>query len=609
MQIIGVLNGKNKNYDYQLTAAVRSLLTGGTLGPTDLLVTSGSVAAGAALIEVTRTNGQKVLVHYQNTDAFPITTTGTTKVYVLVDQAKIDDGSANAADGTGIATIASGASYPAANFIPLATIVSGVITDDRSTASLRGHNVTGVLSLSTGADMASATTLDLATATGNTVYVTGTASITSLGTVQAGAEFNLVFDAAATIVYNATSMRLPGTANITTAQGDVMRVQSRGSGNWRCLNYTRYSGQSLVSSTDISGATLENDILGDTDFLIAYDVSAGANRKVNPSSIIGGINYFGDGSDGDVTISVNTTLVRDMYYNNLTINTGVWLKPNGFRVFVKQTLTRNGTGYIVAAGGDGQNATGGTSTAKTAGSQANAAGTLPASTVGGAGANKWNGGQNAAGNGTNTTSAIITAAAANPGSGGTGGGSAAQAAGTSGTNTGTLANPLKTYHDCYSLIDFGTAYVRAQVCASPGGGGAGGFGGSATYSIGGDGGGSGSPGGILFVCARRIVANNTNVLFDCHGGNGGTGGAGGSGGSVNQAAQAAGGGGGGAGAHGGVAIVFYSLSDQTVTALVNVAAGTGGALGTGQPNTGGPAGSNGSAGSNGTAGVSKVFKI
>lgn len=137
MQIVGFLNGKNKNYDYQLTAASRAVMTGGVLGISDLLVTTGSVAAGSALIEVTRSNGQKILVHFENTDAFPIATTGTLKIYVLVDQAKIDDGTANAPDGTGIATIASGASYPAGNFIPLASVTSGVITDERATISLR----------------------------------------------------------------------------------------------------------------------------------------------------------------------------------------------------------------------------------------------------------------------------------------------------------------------------------------------------------------------------------------------------------------------------------------------------------------------------------------
>jgi len=51
---------------------------------------------------------------------------------------------------------------------------------------------------------------------------------------------------------------------------------------------------------------------------------------------------FGHGGDGDVTITTNTSLTEDKYYNNLTINSGKVLNPNGFRVFVKNTLTLNG---------------------------------------------------------------------------------------------------------------------------------------------------------------------------------------------------------------------------------------------------------------------------
>lgn len=51
------------------------------------------------------------------------------------------------------------------------------------------------------------------------------------------------------------------------------------------------------------------------------------------------INYFWDWSDWDVTISWSVTLTRDMYYNNLTINTWNTLIPNGYRIFVKWTLS------------------------------------------------------------------------------------------------------------------------------------------------------------------------------------------------------------------------------------------------------------------------------
>lgn len=57
---------------------------------------------------------------------------------------------------------------------------------------------------------------------------------------------------------------------------------------------------------------------------------------------VGGIAIYGDGQDGNVTVSSNTTITSDMYYNNLTVNSGVILNTNGFRIFVKGTLTNNG---------------------------------------------------------------------------------------------------------------------------------------------------------------------------------------------------------------------------------------------------------------------------
>ncbi len=48
---------------------------------------------------------------------------------------------------------------------------------------------------------------------------------------------------------------------------------------------------------------------------------------------------FGDGSDGTVVISSNTTLTSDMYYENLTISNNAVLKPGGYRIFVRTLLT------------------------------------------------------------------------------------------------------------------------------------------------------------------------------------------------------------------------------------------------------------------------------
>ena len=58
---------------------------------------------------------------------------------------------------------------------------------------------------------------------------------------------------------------------------------------------------------------------------------------------IGNDSVYGTGIDGTVVIASNTSLSRDMYYMNLTVNNGVHLNTNGFRIFVKGTLTLNGT--------------------------------------------------------------------------------------------------------------------------------------------------------------------------------------------------------------------------------------------------------------------------
>ena len=91
---------------------------------------------------------------------------------------------------------------------------------------------------------------------------------------------------------------------------------------------------------------MKNFVAGDK--LLADEL----NESFNEISL----QYMGDGSDGDVVISSNTSLSSDMFYNNLTINDGIILKPNGYRIFVKDTLTFLGTGKIQCNGGNGGNA-------------------------------------------------------------------------------------------------------------------------------------------------------------------------------------------------------------------------------------------------------------
>lgn len=72
---------------------------------------------------------------------------------------------------------------------------------------------------------------------------------------------------------------------------------------------------------------------------------AGLERFNSPAKVqrIGNDSVYGTGSDGTVVIASNTSLSRDMYYSNLTINNGSHLNTNGFRVFVQNTATINGS--------------------------------------------------------------------------------------------------------------------------------------------------------------------------------------------------------------------------------------------------------------------------
>ena len=65
-------------------------------------------------------------------------------------------------------------------------------------------------------------------------------------------------------------------------------------------------------------------------------------RTQSFSQRLGNDDIYGQGTDGNVVVSSDTSITSDMYYNNLTVNSGVLLKTNGYRIFVKNILTLNG---------------------------------------------------------------------------------------------------------------------------------------------------------------------------------------------------------------------------------------------------------------------------
>lgn len=129
--------------------------------------------------------------------------------------------------------------------------------------------------------IASAATTDIGTKTASYLAVSGTTTITALGTPTNKTEYTLKFDGALTLTHNATSLILPGGANITTAAGDVGKFRHEGSGNWRCVSYTRANGTPVVGlqASDITGKTALTAPDHAADYALLYDASATALKK------------------------------------------------------------------------------------------------------------------------------------------------------------------------------------------------------------------------------------------------------------------------------------------------------------------------------------------
>ena len=278
---------------------------------------------------------------------------------------------------------------------------------------------------------------------------------------------------------------------------------------------------------------------------------------------------FGDGSDGDVTISSDTSLSRDMYYNNLTINPGVTLNPNGYRIFVKGTLINNGK--ISRNGNPGQDGNVGRS-----GGAPLSSGTLFGSAAGG-----WGGYNDLIRTGDSyvynyrdgANGENVVGIGGNGGGGGRGVGRYGSSPGLGGIVTKDHFYFVKRY-----VINIDSNFIQENLPQTSqlvgysltnrelfkGGGGGGGGGASEIPGLlfclnpedycrnTSAGGGGGSAGGIIYIGAKKIINNGA---IEAKGGNGGKGGRN----SYNSsnADQVCGGGGGGGGA-GGIVILVYN---------------------------------------------------
>jgi hypothetical protein len=151
-----------------------------------------------------------------------------------------------------------GATALAAGDIPNAALVE-VVYDGTQFQIVGGLQLfkgaaAATVDLLTGANIASASTINLDTATGNRVHVTGTTTITAV-TLTRGPR-TVIFDGALTLTHHATNNYLPTGANITTAAGDVAIYESDGT-TVRCVSYTRADGKPLALPTAATQSQME----------------------------------------------------------------------------------------------------------------------------------------------------------------------------------------------------------------------------------------------------------------------------------------------------------------------------------------------------------------
>lgn len=146
--------------------------------------------------------------------------------------------------------------------------------------------------------LASASTVNIGAAAANTISISGTASITAFDTVAAGAVRRLIFQGVLTLTYNATSLILPTSASITTAANDAATFLSLGSGNWKCVNYSKADGSALTGGGSFTGGTLTSALNEAPPVTIASAATVNIGAAAANSIII----------TGNVTISAFDTI-------------------------------------------------------------------------------------------------------------------------------------------------------------------------------------------------------------------------------------------------------------------------------------------------------------
>ena len=189
--------------------------------------------------------------------------------------------------------------------------------------------------------VASATTCDILGAASSRVAISGTTTITSLGTGANKIRF-VRFTGALLLTHNVTSLILPGAANITTAAGDTCIVASDGSSNARVFSYQKASGLSAanrIDALDAIGIKTEGDVSVADD---AVGIVAGVPLGAAGLLIVTSNNDMGL----FMCETIGTVAITTIYGGSTVVNGGVGTPGPGAGTNGKMNIYINSSGVV-----------------------------------------------------------------------------------------------------------------------------------------------------------------------------------------------------------------------------------------------------------------------
>lgn len=202
-----------------------------------------------------------------------------------------------------------------------------------------------------GTNIASAATITIGN--GRYFHVTGTTGITDIDWSEAtnGREAILIFDGILTLTHDATTLVLPGGANITTAAGDRAAFIQDAADNVYCIWYQRADGSALVASAGLSASTT-TEVLQGTDTATYVTPAAlyalwGKGTAIASASTVS----FDEGGYFHVT---GTTTINDIDWNTAKNGRSVIVVFDGILTITYNatTLKLPGAASITTAAGD-----------------------------------------------------------------------------------------------------------------------------------------------------------------------------------------------------------------------------------------------------------------